>query len=166
MGSRAVSVTGALGVQVSRSGNRGVAFRGARTEKRNANPTLFRYLSLSALRGCCHTFPPALHMSTGCTATRAAADQSQCNNIRASTSSLCDCYSDFVSLSVFSVLHEIVIVRNRKLRYDTRFKLFPLLRPQRSPLCVDMLLSLLLFLKYPNGPQATKRARLIVTRGS
>ena len=110
MGSRAVSVTGALGVQVSRSGNRGVAFRGARTEKRNANPTLFRYLSLSALRGCCHTFPPALHMSTGCTATRAAADQSQCNNIRASTSSLCDCYSDFVSLSVFSVLHEIVML--------------------------------------------------------
>ena len=139
----------------------------AELEPRNAMPTphcsdIFR----SQLSGAAVTLSLQRSMSTGCTATRAAADQSQCNNIRASTSSLCDCYSDFVSLSVFSVLHEIVIVRNRKLRYDTRFKLFPLLRPQRSPLCVDMLLSLLLFLKYPTGPQATKRARLIVTRGS
>ena len=59
-------------------------------------------------------------------------------------------------MTVCSVHHEIITADNRQPRHDTRFKLLPLLRPRTSPLCMGVLPSLLLFLRYHSSPQGLR----------
>ena len=68
----------------------------------------------------------------------------------------CDSHGAFASVTVCSVHHEIITADNRQPRHDTRFKLLPLLRPRTSPLCMGVLPSLLLFLRYHSSPQGLR----------